>query len=67
MQAIKTTSILQWNRALWSQQKNLEKQFSFGDYVMWFPGNKSHYGNFLGNGLNCIEYSMCCQITLCYW
>jgi hypothetical protein len=28
-------------------KKNLEKQLSFGDYVMWFPkGNKSHLGKF---------------------
>jgi len=27
---------------------NLEKEFSFGDYVMWFPkGNKSHLGKFI--------------------
>ncbi len=27
--------------------KNPEKQFSFGDYVLWFPkGNKSHLGKF---------------------
>jgi hypothetical protein len=57
MQVIETTSIQQWNRASWSQQKNPEKQFNFGDYVMWFPkGNKSDR----------TEYSMCCQITLCY-
>jgi hypothetical protein len=32
---------------LWSQQKNPEKKFSFGDYVLWFPkGNKSHLGKF---------------------
>jgi hypothetical protein len=32
---------------LWNQQKNLEKQFNFGDYVIWFPkGNKSHLGKF---------------------
>jgi hypothetical protein len=25
--------------------KNVEKKFSFGDYVLWFPkGNKSHLG-----------------------
>ncbi len=43
MQATKTTCIQQWNKALWNQQKNLEKWFSFGDYVMWFPkGNKSN-------------------------
>ncbi len=34
MQATKTTRIQQWNRALWSQQKNPKKQFSFGDYIM---------------------------------
>jgi hypothetical protein len=57
MQAIETTSIQQWNRASWSQQKNPKKQFNFGDYVMWFPkGNKSDR----------TKYSMCCQITLCY-
>jgi hypothetical protein len=34
-------------RALWSQQTNLEKLFSFGDYVLWFPkGNKSHLKKF---------------------
>ncbi len=32
---------------MWSQQKNPEKKFSFGDYVLWFPkGNKSHLGKF---------------------
>ncbi len=47
MQAIEITRIQQWNRALWSQQNNLEKQFSFNDYILWFPkGNKSHLGNF---------------------
>ncbi len=34
MQATKTTNVHEWNRALWSQQKNLGKQFSFGDYVL---------------------------------
>jgi hypothetical protein len=34
MQVAETTRILRCNKALWSQQKNLEKQFSFGDYVM---------------------------------
>ncbi len=48
MQATKTIGIQQWNRVLWSQQKNLKKQFSFGDYVMWLPkGNKSHLGQFI--------------------
>ncbi len=48
MQVAKTTGIQQWNKTLWSQQKNLEMQFSFGDYVLWFPkGNKSHLGNFI--------------------
>ncbi len=38
------------------------KQFSFGDYVLWFPKvNKSHLG--IGNGLDLIEDNMCCQIT----
>jgi hypothetical protein len=47
MQVTKTTTIQQWNRTLWSQQKNLEKQFSFGEYVLSFPkGNKSHLGKF---------------------
>jgi hypothetical protein len=45
MQVVKTAWIQKWNRTLWNQQKNLEKQFSFGDYVLWFPkGNKSHLG-----------------------
>jgi hypothetical protein len=27
---------------------NLEKQFNFGDYVLWFPkANKSHLGKFI--------------------
>ncbi len=47
MQVAKNVRIQQWNITLWSQQKNLEKQFSFGDYVMWFPkGNKSHLEKF---------------------
>ncbi len=47
MQVVKTIRIQQWNRTLWNQQKNLEKQFSFGDYVLWFPkGNKSNLGKF---------------------
>jgi hypothetical protein len=51
MQAMKTARIQQWNRALWSQQTNLEKLFSFGDYVLWFPkGNKSHLRKFTKNG-----------------
>jgi hypothetical protein len=33
MQATKTIRIQQWNITLWSQQKNLKKQFNFGDYV----------------------------------
>jgi hypothetical protein len=47
MQATKITRSQQWNITLWSQQKNLEKQFNFGDYVPWFPkGKKSHLGKF---------------------
>ncbi len=59
MQAIETARIQQWNRALWSQQKNLEKKFSFCDYVLWFPkGNKSHLGKFTRKwfGLYRIQY-----------
>ncbi len=48
MEAAKIKGIHQWNRTLWNQQKNLEKQFNFGDYVLWFPkGNKSHLGKFI--------------------
>jgi hypothetical protein len=47
MQVVETTGIQQWNRALWNQQNNSEKQLSFGDYFLWFPkGNKSHLGKF---------------------
>jgi hypothetical protein len=47
MQVAETTRIQLWNKTLWSQQKNLEKQFSFRDYVLWFPkSNKSHLGKF---------------------
>jgi mRNA-degrading endonuclease toxin of MazEF toxin-antitoxin module len=27
----------QWNKFLWSQQKNTKKKFQFGNYVLWFP------------------------------
>ncbi len=68
MWATEIIGIQQWNKTLWNQQKNLEKQFSFGDYVMWFSkGNKSHLGKFTRNGLDLTKYSMCCQITLCNW
>ncbi len=47
MQATKIIGIQQWNRSLWSQQKNLKNKFNFGDYVLWFPkGGKSHPGKF---------------------
>ncbi len=47
MQVVETKRTQQWNITLWNQHKNPEKQFSFGDYVMWFPkGNKSHLGKF---------------------
>ncbi len=37
----------QWNRALWSQQKNTKKQFKFDDFVLWFPkGSNSHLEKF---------------------
>jgi hypothetical protein len=35
MQVIETTKSQWWNIALWSQQKNPNKYFSFGDYVIW--------------------------------
>jgi hypothetical protein len=51
-----------------SRKESKKKKKSFGDYVLWFPkGNKSHLGNLLGNASDYIEYSMCCQITMCYW
>ncbi len=31
MQVAKTIGIQQWDITLWSQQKNIKKQFSFGD------------------------------------
>jgi hypothetical protein len=32
---------------MWNQQKNTEKKFQFGDYVLWFPkGKKTHMGKF---------------------
>jgi hypothetical protein len=34
MHATKTIRIQQWNKTLWSQQKNPKKQFNFGDYVL---------------------------------
>jgi hypothetical protein len=37
MQGAETIRIQQWNRTLWSQQKNPENNFCFGDYVLWFP------------------------------
>ncbi len=37
----------QWNRFLLNQQKNINKKFQFGDYVLWFPkGEKTHMGKF---------------------
>ncbi len=47
MQAAKTNNIQKWNRTIWSQQENPEKQFNFGNYVLWFlKGNKSHLRKF---------------------
>jgi hypothetical protein len=34
MHTVKTIGIQQWSIALWNQQKNPEKQFGFGDYVL---------------------------------
>jgi hypothetical protein len=37
----------QWNRFMWSQQKNIKKKFQFGDYILWFPkGKNTHLGKF---------------------
>ncbi len=37
----------QWNRFMWSQQKNTKKKFQFGDYVLWFTkGEKTHMSKF---------------------
>jgi hypothetical protein len=37
----------QWSRFLWNQQKNTEKKFQFGNYVLWFrKGEKTHMGKF---------------------
>jgi hypothetical protein len=48
MQAVETIGIQQWSRALWNQQKNPEKQFGSGYYVLRFPkGNKSHLRKFI--------------------
>ncbi len=33
-QTAESTRIQQWNKALWNQQKNLEKQFSLGDLCL---------------------------------
>ncbi len=47
MHVAKIVRIQQWNRTLWSQQKNSKKQFSFGDNVSSCPkGNKSHLKRF---------------------
>ncbi len=48
MQVVEITRVQQWNKKLWNQQKNPKKQFSFSDYVLWFPkGNKSHLEKFI--------------------
>jgi hypothetical protein len=67
MQALETTGIQQWNKELWSQQKNSEKQFNFGDYVLWFPkGNKSPLGKFTKKwfGLYIVQYVLPNNIVL---
>jgi hypothetical protein len=67
MQDAKTKGIQQWNRTLWSQQKNPKKQFNFGDYVMWFPkGNKSHLRKFTKKwfGPYIVEYVLPNNIVL---
>ncbi len=50
MQIVETNGTQQWNITLWSQQQNLENQFNFGDYVLWFSkGNRSHLKKFIKN------------------
>jgi predicted RNA-binding protein with PUA-like domain len=45
---LKNVGTNQWNRFLWSQQKNTNKKFQFGDYVLWFhKGENTHLGKFM--------------------
>ncbi len=45
MEAQKNVGANQSNIFLWSQQKNTEKMFQFGYYVLWFPKEKkTHLG-----------------------
>ncbi len=47
LQVEETIGSQQWNCVLWSQQKYKEKQFKFGDHVLWFPkGQQTHLGKF---------------------
>ncbi len=60
-------NVKQWNRTLWGQQKNPEKQFSFGDYVLWFSkGNKSHLKKFTRKwfGPDIVQYVLPNNIVL---
>jgi hypothetical protein len=37
----------EWSKFMWSQHKNIENKFLFGDYVLWFPkGGKTYIGKF---------------------
>ncbi len=33
----------QWNKFMWSQQKNTKKKFQFGNYVLWLPKRENAY------------------------
>ncbi len=67
IQAVKTTSIQQWNITLWSQHKNTKKQFNSSDYALWFlKGNNSHLGKFNRKwfGLYRVQYVLPNNIVL---
>jgi hypothetical protein len=47
LEAQNNVGVNKWNRFLWNQQKNIKKNFQFGDYVLWLPkGEKTHMGKF---------------------
>jgi hypothetical protein len=55
----------QWNRFLWSEQKNTKKKFQFGNYVLWFPKGKKHiWANSRKNGLVHSGYNIVYLIIL---
>jgi hypothetical protein len=67
MQVVEIAGIQQWNTTLWNQQKNMEKLFSFGDYVQWLPkSNKSHLRKFIRKwfGSYIVQYVLQINIVL---